>query len=149
VKNQMFHLARCLCVLFTFVSLALEAASSEPSIPDRPEKLKFPPLTYEPPDPALYRLVLKCGPVAYVVPDRELPLINIVIFVRTGDYVEPAGKEGLAGTSGWYHPALVELGRTRGDLLAGDAASGIADELMGIGEFVVHSLLLPLVQRPF
>ena len=43
-----------------------------------------------------YRVQLKSGPVAYVVPDRELPLVNIAIYVRTGDYLEPAGKEGLA-----------------------------------------------------
>ncbi|MGN6641487.1 MAG: hypothetical protein ACTHKU_00645, partial [Verrucomicrobiota bacterium] len=43
-------------------------------IPDRPEKLKFPPLTYEAPAPQQFRVALKSGPVAYVVPDRELPL---------------------------------------------------------------------------
>ena len=69
-------------------------------IPDRPEKLKFPALAYEPPEPKDYRVQLKSGPVAYVVPDRELPLVNIVIYVRTGDYVEPTGKEGLAETTG-------------------------------------------------
>ena len=42
------------------------------------------------------RVVLKSGPVAYVVPDRELPLVNIVVYVHTGTYLEPAGKEGLA-----------------------------------------------------
>ena len=39
--------------------------------------------------------------MAYVVPDRELPLVNIQIYVRTGDYVEPAGKEGLADMTGY------------------------------------------------
>src|SRR5690348_2626681 len=62
-------------------------------IADRPEKLKFPPLNYEPPNPKDYRVQLKSGPVAYVVPDRELPLVNINISVRTGEYLEPRGKE--------------------------------------------------------
>ena len=75
------------------------AASSR--IPARPEKLSFPPLQYEPPVPADYRVQLKAGPVAYVVPDRELPLVNIHIYVRTGDYVEPEGKEGLADLTGY------------------------------------------------
>jgi predicted Zn-dependent peptidase len=77
--------------------LALVAAE----IPDRPEKLTFPPLKYDPPNPADYRVVLKSGPVAYVVPDRELPLVNIAVLVRAGDYIEPAGKEGLAGLTGY------------------------------------------------
>ena len=40
--------------------------------------MKFPPLNYEPPAPEQFRVQLKSGPVAYVVPDRELPLVNIV-----------------------------------------------------------------------
>ncbi len=71
------------------------------AIPDRPEKLSFPPLVYEPPAPEKLRVALKTGPVAYVVPDRELPLVNIVILVRTGQYLEPAGKEGLADLTGY------------------------------------------------
>jgi len=71
------------------------------TIPDRPEKLSFPPLVYEPPDPADYRVALKSGPIAYVVPDRELPLINLAVYVRTGEYLDPAGKEGLANLTGY------------------------------------------------
>ena len=71
------------------------------SIPDRPEKLKFPPLQYEPPNPADYRVALKSGPVAYVVPDKELPLVNIKIYVRTGDYLQPEGKEGVSSLTGY------------------------------------------------
>ena len=70
-------------------------------IPDRPEKLTFPPLQYEPPDPKEYRVQLKSGPIAYVVPDRELPLVNINIYVRTGEYVEPEGKEGTGELMGY------------------------------------------------
>src|SRR5689334_5101925 len=71
------------------------------AIPERPEKLKFPPLVYEPPAPEKYRVQLKGGPVAYVVPDRELPLVNIVVYVHTGQYLEPAGKEGLSDLTGY------------------------------------------------
>ncbi len=76
-------------------------ASAADEIPARPEQLKFPPLTYEPPSAEQYRVVLKSGPVAYVVPDRELPLVNIAIYVHTGSYLEPAGKEGLADITGY------------------------------------------------
>jgi zinc protease len=70
-------------------------------IPDRPEKLSFPPLTYEAPVPDQYRVQLKSGPVAYIVPDHERPLVNITVYIRTGKYLEPAGKEGLAELTGW------------------------------------------------
>jgi zinc protease len=76
------------------------AQTNRSDIPDRPEKLKFPPLQYDPPNPRDYRVQLKSGPVAYVVPDRELPLVNIVIYVRTGEYLEVRGKEGLPGLTG-------------------------------------------------
>jgi predicted Zn-dependent peptidase len=99
-------------VLFGFVAGALTAqttaskarpaaAATRAAIPTRPEKLTFPPLVYEPPAPSDYRVKLASGPVAYVVPDRELPLVNLVVSVRAGQYVVPAGKEGLADLTGY------------------------------------------------
>ena len=95
--------------------------------------MKFPPLVYEPPSPAQYRVVLKSGPVAYVVPDHELPLVNIVVYVRTGKYLEPAGKEGLADLTGY----LLARGGTKSNpaeeleerlaFLAAQLNSGIGD----------------------
>jgi predicted Zn-dependent peptidase len=70
-------------------------------IPDRPEKLKFPPLKYEPPVASQYRVMLKNGIVAYLVPDHERPLINLTIYVRTGTYLEPTDKSGLAELMSW------------------------------------------------
>ncbi|HVE66042.1 MAG TPA: insulinase family protein, partial [Thermoanaerobaculia bacterium] len=80
---------------------AKRTSTSRAAIPSRPEKLSFPPLTYEPPAPADYRVKLASGPVAYVVPDKELPLVNLVVYVRAGQYVVPAGKEGLADLAGY------------------------------------------------
>lgn len=85
--------------LACFVAACIVASGA--GIPKRPEQLKFPPLNYEPPNPADFRLQLKSGPVAYVAPDRELPLVNLSILVRTGDYLEPAGKEGCAEITGY------------------------------------------------
>jgi len=84
--------------LFPARSQSVDPAAA---IPDRPEKLSFPPLAYEPPTPADYRVKLKGGPIAYVVPDRELPLVNIAVYVRAGDYVEPEGKEALSEITGY------------------------------------------------
>jgi predicted Zn-dependent peptidase len=96
-------LAACLLTTGTGGATAQTAtpASVSNAIPARPEKLVFPPLKYEPPAPEEFRVVLASGPVAYVASDRELPLVNIVVQVRTGDYLEPAGREGLAGLTGY------------------------------------------------
>lgn len=87
----------------TLATLALSnpGVTAAEVIPDRPEKLRHPALNYEPPNPSDYRVSLKSGPVAYVVPDRELPLVNIHILIHAGKYLEPAGKEGLAGLTGY------------------------------------------------
>jgi len=109
------------------------AATRSQLIPDRPEKLEYPPLAYEPPSPEQYRASLKSGPVAYVVPDRELPLVNIVIYVRTGDYLEPAGKEGLASLTGYLLARGGIKSRTAEELeerlafLAAQLNSGVGD----------------------
>jgi predicted Zn-dependent peptidase len=71
------------------------------NIASRPEQLKYPTMEYQPPSPADYRVALKNGPVAYVVTDRSLPLVNIAIYVHTGQYVEPDGKEGVADLTGY------------------------------------------------
>lgn len=103
--KKIFSIALASVVL---TASALAPARAADAIPDRPEKLKFPDLNFQPPDAAQYRVALKSGPVAYVIPDRELPLINISILVRCGDYLDPAGKEGLANLTG----ALLVLGGT-------------------------------------
>ena len=102
-----FGLRTLVPLLLALMSAAINSvfAASQPipsqAIPDRPEKLTYPPLVYEPPAPETYRVALKSGPIAYVVPDRELPLVNLVIYVRTGTYLEPQRKEGLASLTGY------------------------------------------------
>ena len=81
--------------------LAAPGATFASSIPTRPEKLTFPPLSYDPPAPAKFRVPLKTGPIAYLVPDRELPLVNLVILAHTGQYLEPPDKVGLAELTGY------------------------------------------------
>lgn len=75
-------------------------AGAASTIPDRPEKLSYPPLEFHPPKPEKYRVPLKSGPVAYVAPDRELPLVSLSVLIHTGDWVEPVGKEGLTDLCG-------------------------------------------------
>ena len=108
MKRQSLHLTTLLlasaCVLTscssTKKSCCASASASATTIPDRPEKLSFPPFEFTPPKAETYRVELKSGPVAYIAEDRELPLITISILVRTGDWVEPEGKEGLTDFCG-------------------------------------------------
>ena len=74
----------CLCSPATLLALATGCSSlNDPaaSIPSHPDQLTYPRLSYEPPDPKDHRVRLKSGPVAYLVPDRELPLVDIVVFI--------------------------------------------------------------------
>ncbi|KAA0254040.1 insulinase family protein [Acidobacteria bacterium ACD] len=70
-------------------------------IPEHPDKLTFPAFTYVPPTAKPYRAALKSGPVAYVAEDRELPLVTVVVTLRGGTYLDPAGKEGLSDLAGY------------------------------------------------
>lgn len=70
-------------------------------IPKRPEALEFPPLTFEPPHPSDYRVELDQGVVAYLIPDTTLPLINVSVSIRVGEYLDHEGKEGLASFTGY------------------------------------------------
>ena len=80
--------------LFGVLGLALGQTQE---IPDRPEKLIFPPLIYDAPTPVDYRVELESGAVVYIYPDRERPLIDLSVNIRGGSYLDPKGKEGLAG----------------------------------------------------
>jgi predicted Zn-dependent peptidase len=80
------------------IVLALIAASSSfaADIPERPEKLTFPELTFEVPDADSLRFELGDGTPVYAKQDTQFPLVNVVVYFHGGRYLEPAGKEGLA-----------------------------------------------------
>jgi predicted Zn-dependent peptidase len=117
------------------IALALVAASALPvaaqDIPARPETLTFKPIAFTPPSPKDHRVVLSNGMVVFIAEDRALPLVSIALTVRTGSWLEPAGKEGLAamtgsqlrrgGTKSLSAEALDE----RLDFLAAQVSSGI------------------------
>ena len=79
-----------------FVALGLAAAAVAPQIPPRPESLRFPPSSFAPPDPAGTRFELANGLPVYVVPDRSLPLVDVVLAVPVGDLDEQPEEAGLA-----------------------------------------------------
>ena len=82
------------------LALLPAAPAAAQAIADHPDKLVFQPVAFEPPVAKSHRVVLKNGMVVYIAEDRALPLVNIALSVRVGSWLEPAGKEGLAGFTG-------------------------------------------------
>jgi predicted Zn-dependent peptidase len=113
--------------------LLLPSAILAQPIPPAPDQLKFQPINYTPPRSADHRVVLKNGMVVFVAEDPTLPLVNIAVTVRTGSYLEPEGKEGLAAFTG----SQIRRGGTKTltadaldeklDFLAAQAGTAIGD----------------------
>lgn len=70
------------------------------AIPAHPRDLVFDSLQFDPPDQAAHRHVLSNGAIAFVVPDHALPLVTVSVIVRTGSWLEPSEKAGLASLTG-------------------------------------------------
>lgn len=73
------------------------AAAETASLPD-PRQMKFEPVTFSPPD--VERLVLENGLVVFLLEDHELPLVTVSAMMRTGSWLDPDEKTGLAGLTG-------------------------------------------------
>lgn len=110
---------------------------SRADIPKHPKELKYAAFDYQPPRREKYRHVLSNGTVAYLVEDHDLPLINVSIFIRTGSYLEPAGKEGLASLTasqlrgGGTAAMTAEEFDEAIDFLAADIASDTGETIGG------------------
>jgi len=63
----------------------------------RPEHFSFPPLTFAPPRPADFRVQLANGLVVYIAEDHQIPWVNASLLMRTGPFLEPKDKLGVAG----------------------------------------------------
>ena len=61
----------------------------------KPSDLKFPPLTYNPPDPAAFRTAFANGLRGYIQEDHSLPLFTIAAHVNFGGLYLPKDKQGL------------------------------------------------------
>jgi zinc protease len=69
------------------------AAAAPPPLPD-PDHIRYQPLSFE--LPRVERVVLDNGVRLYILPDSELPLVQIKVVVGTGNMYDPPGQEGLA-----------------------------------------------------
>lgn len=63
-----------------------------------PRLMRFEPVGFNPPEPE--RLVLDNGMVVYLLEDHELPLVTISATIRTGGWMDPPDKVGLARLTG-------------------------------------------------
>lgn len=63
-----------------------------------PRAMQFEPVEFSPPEPE--RVVLDNGLVVYLLEDHELPLVTITATMRTGGWLDPADKVGLAAMTG-------------------------------------------------
>ena len=73
---------------------------AQDALPRHPRDLVYPPLDFEPPDPATYRHELDTGAVAYLVEDHQLPLVSVSLTLRAGAYQVPDERAGLASFTG-------------------------------------------------
>lgn len=64
-----------------------------------PRQMTFSPVAFNPPEPE--RVVLKNGIVVYLLEDHELPLVTVSATIRTGGWMDPSDKVGLAGLTGF------------------------------------------------
>jgi zinc protease len=85
-------LVLAMSLLFTTGAFAGDVALGDP------RTMKFNPVEFSPPEPT--RLVLEDGMVVYLLEDHELPLVSLSATMRTGGWLEPQDKIGLAGLTG-------------------------------------------------
>ena len=91
---------RSVAVLAVGLSLLAAGAVSAQPIPAHPADLIYDLLDFTPPAAADHRHELSNGVVTFVVEDHELPLVSISLTIRTGTYLDPPDKIGLASLTG-------------------------------------------------
>ncbi len=86
---------KALLGLAAVVGFASPLASAP--VPSHPRELRFEKGRFEVPDASRYRHVLSNGVVVYVVEDRGLPLVDIAVALRAGEFLDTGERPGVAG----------------------------------------------------
>jgi predicted Zn-dependent peptidase len=73
-----------------------KAPAGRQDIPGHPDRLQYKPLRFDVPDPASMRVQLSTGTVAYLIEDASLPVVDLQVYLKSGSFAEPRGKEGVA-----------------------------------------------------
>ena len=111
----------------------LPTGANGQSLVAHPRELTFDELSFEPPAAGTHRHELSNGVVLYVVPDHALPLVTVAVLGRTGSYLDPVAKPGVAALAGSQMRAggTRNLSPTEYDeeaaFLAAEISSGIGD----------------------
>ncbi|MDH4084805.1 MAG: insulinase family protein [Nitrospira sp.] len=95
--NMRSEVARLLGVVVLLLVSGSVAYSADLEAED-PRTMTFEPVEFSPPEPE--RVVLDNGLVVYLLEDHELPLVTITATMRTGSWLDPADKVGLAAMTG-------------------------------------------------
>ncbi len=82
------------------LTVVAAGAVSAQAIATHPSDLAYELLDFVPPEAAEHRHELSNGVVAFVVEDHELPLVSVSLTIRTGNYLDPPDKVGLASLTG-------------------------------------------------
>ena len=99
----------------------------------KPSDLKYPPLTFTPPDPQAFKMTFANGLRGYIKEDRVLPIITVSALIHFGALYLPKDKQGLdtilgqtlirGGTKTREGTAIEE----RLDFLGGSLSLNVAD----------------------
>ena len=87
-----------LCPIAMAVAIPVLAGCAGDLALGDPRQMTFKPVEFTPPEPD--RVVLENGMVVYLLEDHELPLISMTATMRTGSWLDPAERIGLASLTG-------------------------------------------------
>jgi len=87
-----------LCSIAMAVAIPVLAGCAGDLALGDPRQMTFQPVEFTPPEPD--RVVLENGMVVYLLEDHELPLISMTATMRTGSWLDPAERIGLASLTG-------------------------------------------------
>lgn len=79
-------------------NVSIQLGSLPKELQAHPATLKYKTLTFTPPKPTIVKL--KNGLTLYLLEDKELPLIDFFVLVKTGRVYDPKGKVGLGEMTG-------------------------------------------------
>lgn len=80
------------------LGLAASSLQATPrALPSHPRELRFDSARFEVPDAERFRHVLSNGVVVYIVEDHTLPLVDLAVALRAGEFLDAPTRPGVAG----------------------------------------------------
>ncbi len=100
ISRAAMRLGAVVVAAVVLASGSMAASEATAGLPKRPEDIKFKPLRFEPPRAEEFRRSLSNGVTVYMAQSKEFPLVTVTFSFKGGEYLEPAGKTGLANMTG-------------------------------------------------